>query len=92
MELTSETLLIRNTGILTNEIGTETVMMSIEQGKYYGTNKTGSYIWKVLETPMTFGSLCARLASDFSISEAKCVEEAKPFVDEMQRQNIITLK
>lgn len=92
MELTSETLIARNTGILANEIGAETVMMSIEQGKYYGTNKTGSYIWKVLETPMTFGALCARLAADFSISEEKCAQEVKPFIEEMQKENIIAIQ
>lgn len=92
MELTSDTLIARNSGILANEIGAETVMMSIEQGKYYGTNKTGSYIWQVLETPMTFGELCAKLASDFSIPEDKCREEVKPFIEEMQRENIIAIQ
>jgi hypothetical protein len=92
MELTSDTLIARNNEILANGIGSETVMMSIEKGKYYGTNKTGSYIWQVLETPMTFGSLCARLASDFNIPEDRCREEVMPFIEEMQKENIIAIQ
>lgn len=92
MKLTSETVILRQSGILANDLGAETVMMSLEQGKYYGTNKTGSHIWKMLELPVTFGALCSKLAVDFSISEEQCAEEIKPFIEQMQKENIISIQ
>lgn len=90
--ISRETILSRNTSMLANEIGHETVMMSIEQGKYYGTNKTGSYIWKLLDNPLTFGELCSKLALDFNIPETQCLQEVQPFMEEMIKENIIVIK
>ena len=92
MVLTDKTLLGRCKDILANEVGNDTVMMSIEKGKYYGTNKTGSYIWKILDIPMTFGDLCSRLAADFNITTAKCAEDMLPFIEQMEKEGIIDLK
>lgn len=85
-------LLIRSTDMLANDIGKETVMMSIEMGKYYGMNKTGSYIWKVLETPMSLTDLCNRIVVDFKISKEQCLDEVKPFIEEMVKENILIVQ
>ena len=92
MELKKESLISRNTGILANQVGNEIVMMDMEKGKYFGTNRTGSYIWQVLETPMTFASLCSRLAADFNITEEKCMEEVSVFLQQMQNEGIIGIQ
>ena len=92
MEFNSESLISRNTDILANQVGNEIVMMDMEKGKYYGTNRTGSYIWQILETPMTFPALCSRLAADFNIPEEKCTEEVKVFLQQMQSEGIIAIQ
>ncbi len=92
MELKNESLISRNTGILANQVGNEIVMMDMEKGKYFGTNRTGSYIWQILETPMTFASLCSRLAADFNITEEKCIEEVSVFLQQMQNEGIIVIQ
>ena len=92
MILTNDTLLCRSKDILANNVGNDTVMMSVEKGKYYGTNTTGSYIWKTLENPMAFGELCAKLAADFNIDREQCVTEITPFIEQLKAENIIEVK
>lgn len=89
MELNSETLIARNKDILANLVGDEVVMMDMGKGKYFGVNKTGSYIWQLLEQPATIGELCDRLVADFGISKEQCTNELKPFIEQMQKENII---
>lgn len=89
MELNSNTLIARNKGILANRVGDEVVMMDMEKGKYFGVNKTGSYIWQLLEQPATLGELCERLVADFGISTEQCTTEVKAFVEQMQKEEII---
>jgi len=84
-----KTVLKRNEELLANEVGGEIVMMSIENGKYFGLNKTGSHIWKLLETPMDFEDLCLRLCELYQISLTQCTEDLKPFIEEMLTENII---
>lgn len=90
--LKSETILSRNERILTNEIGTETVMMSIDEGRYYGLNKTGNYIWRILEKPLSFGDLCANVAAEFNLTERQCKEDVEPFIEELTKEKILKVR
>jgi hypothetical protein len=89
--INKQTMISRNSNILATVIGSETVMMSIDQGRYYGMNKTGSYIWKTLEHPMSFEDLCAKLLQDFNITEVQCTEDVIPFLEEMSKEKIIEI-
>ncbi len=90
--LTADTQISRNADILANSIGSETVMMSIEAGRYFGTNKTGSYIWGLLESPLTYEALCDRIVTDFSITKEQCEADVKPYIEKLSEENIIILK
>ncbi|HSH52564.1 MAG TPA: PqqD family peptide modification chaperone, partial [Bacteroidales bacterium] len=57
MKLTKETIIQRNPDILASDIDGEKVMMSIQQGEYYGLGKTGSFIWDILEQPIAISDL-----------------------------------
>lgn len=91
MELNADSLIVRNNGVITNAVGNDTVMLDMETEKYFGTNKTGSYIYSLLETPTRFGSLCDRLVDDFNIPRDKCENEVAAFVREMQQLNLINI-
>lgn len=91
MNLTGETLISRKPGILTNNIGGETVMMSIEESKYFASNKTGAYIWNLVETPVSLDNLCTKLAADFNITKERCMTDILPFIKQMQENNIIEI-
>ena len=83
------TVFSRNAEIMANDIGSETVMMSIDTGKYFGMNKTGAYIWKQLENPMTFKGLCEKIVTDYNIPFDKCEQEVTVFLEELLREKII---
>ena len=85
----SMSLYKRNEDILASEVGGETVMMSIEDGKYFGLNKTGTIIWQILETPMSLENICIALTKKYKIQKDSCVSDIKPFIDEMLEEKII---
>ena len=53
--------------VLDAEIDDQSVMMDIEQGSYFGLNKTGTRIWALLAEPMVIGELCDRLTEEFEV-------------------------
>ncbi len=82
----------RNADILVNEVDGETVMMSIENGTYYGMNPTGNYIWKLLEQEKSLADLLDGIAKTFSLDAAQCEKEVLPFIEKMLEENILLLK
>lgn len=50
---------------LSAEVDGETVLMSVEQGRYFGLDAIGGDVWRRLETPVRVSDLCAGLAADY---------------------------
>ncbi len=91
-EITPDTVLQRKPGMLFNEIDGEVVMLSIENSEYYGMDKVGSRIWELLENPMRFMELVAKLMEEFEVTEEQCHKETLEFVKKMTEKKLLNLE
>jgi len=89
-EITPDTVLQRKGDLLFNEIDGEVVMLSIENSEYYGMDKVGSRIWELLEKPMTFKEIVARLRDEYEVTEEQCVSDTLAFLNKLQDKKLIT--
>lgn len=63
--LTPATIVSRKPDLLTAEVNGEIVLMSVQDGLYFGLNAVSSDIWRRLETPVQVAALCRALADDY---------------------------
>lgn len=59
--LTSETVIRRCGTPLSTEVDGETLLMSVESGRYYGLDEVGSDVWRRLDKPASVAALCLSL-------------------------------
>ncbi|AGA92228.1 Coenzyme PQQ synthesis protein D (PqqD) [Thioflavicoccus mobilis 8321] len=71
------------------EVDGEVVMMSVEQGNYYGLDEVGSRIWQLIETPTTLADLCEDLTKEFDVEPATCEEDVVRFLEELAAQGLV---
>lgn len=81
--------IVRTQDLISSEIDGELIMLSIENGKYYGLNTLGSYIWKLLESPHSVHHLCEKLTDDFVVSQEQCEQEILTFLNKLATDNLI---
>ena len=86
-----DTRVCRGTSILTGGISSETVMMSVESGRYYGLDDIGSAIWQRLEAPRRFGDLVDQLAADYDADRATIADDVRTLLAEMAMHGLVTL-
>ena len=55
--LNLNSIVARSEGLVTSNLDGEVVMMSIDNGKYYGLDAIASQIWELLETPCSIRAL-----------------------------------
>ena len=67
------------------------VMMDVEAGEYYDVDEVGAHIWKLLDQPITFEALCARLSDDFEVDGDTCRSDVGEFLDEVAKLGLVTL-
>ena len=84
-------LLKRSEDLVHSTIDGEVVMMSVDQGQYFGLNSVGSHIWNLLETPMTVERLCQSLMERFEVDESQCQSEVARFLDDVVERKIVTV-
>lgn len=89
-EITPDTVLQRKSDLLFNEIDGEVVMLSIENSEYYGMDKVGSRIWELLEQPVSFKELVAKLMEEYDVPESQCSEDTLTFLKKLQDKKLIT--
>jgi hypothetical protein len=89
--ITDTTIISRSPAVLTAEVDGEIVMMSIEQGRYFGLDDIGSDIWKRIEPPCSFAALIDGLAADYEADRASIAADVQALLDRMAEQDVVRL-
>jgi len=89
MKLTEQTIIRRNNDILASDIDGEKVMMSIQQGEYYGLGKTGSFIWDHIEQPISIKKLVELITEKYEVNKEQCLQDILPFLNDLAEKKLI---
>ena len=82
--------LIRSDDIIFAQIGVaDSVMLSIESGKYYGLNAVASRVWELLETPQPLSQLCAQIVDEFEIDGEQCERDLRLYIETLLANGIV---
>ena len=57
----------RKDAIATTQMDGETVMMDVDQGKYFGVSGSGSLLWDLLEEAQHVDELTARMCAAYDV-------------------------
>ncbi len=85
------TVISRSPSVLTAEVDGEVIMMSIEQGRYFGLDDIGSDIWKRLDTPCPFAELIDRLAIEYDADRTTIAADVRALLVRMAEQDVVRL-
>ena len=74
--------------LVSSDLDGETVLMSIEKGKYYGMDAIGSRIWMLIEQPILVSELCDTLLKEFDVVREQCEQDVLAFLNQLARDNL----
>lgn len=92
MKIYPDSLIQRNSNIVSSEIDGETVMMDTSFEKYFGMKAIGTHIWQLLEEEISLQTLCEELTREFDVSMEQCVKDITPFIQELSDQGMIQIR
>ncbi|WHY91007.1 lasso peptide biosynthesis PqqD family chaperone [Neobacillus cucumis] len=90
--LSMETIIIQSQGNIISDMAGETVMMSIENGRYYNLGKIGGCIWRNLEKSISINELISKLTNEFDVENSQCQMEVIPFLELLLKEKLILIK
>jgi hypothetical protein len=89
--ITETTTIVRSPAVLAAEVDGEIVMMSVEQGRYFGLDDIGSDIWKRIEQPCSFAALVDALTADYDADRGTIAADVTALLARMAEQDVVRL-
>jgi len=86
-----DTTIRQNDDHVAADMDGELALMSIENGKYYCLNPTGSRIWKLIEQPGRIEDICAVLAQEYAVEPQQCESEVLDHVAKLVAENLVEI-
>lgn len=91
-DITLQSIIARKEEIVTADMDGETVMMSIETGKYYNLGKMGSVIWGMIENPIPMETVVLKLLGKYEVTRQQCEEEVLSFLNETYKGGLLEVR
>lgn len=77
-----------NHSVVGAELGSETVLLNVETGIYYGLDEVGTRIWHLLSAGATEEQICAKLCAEYGIEATRLRSDVSEFLDELASKGI----
>jgi len=88
-KMDKHTVVVRSKEVIFAEIDGEIALMNTNIGTYIGLDAVASYIWKLIERPVTVSDLCATLRSQFDVTSVQCEEDVLSFVRKLSKHGLV---
>jgi len=70
--LDKETMVKASEGVIHTTLDNEIVLMHVSDGKYYGLNEVGSFLWEHIKEPAKVKQICSAIESEFEVEPDEC--------------------
>ncbi len=90
--VTLQSVISRNPEIIHSAMDDEVVMMSVDQGLFFGVDKIGTHIWNLLETPAKVDGLIEKLVTHYDVDPELCKNDTLLFLNDMLVKKVILVE
>lgn len=90
-QISLTSIISRSQAQVSAEVDGETMMMSVEQGKYYGLDEIGTRIWNLIENPQPVSSVLETLLKEFDIDEKTCKQDLLELLHELNEKDLVEM-
>jgi hypothetical protein len=87
--LSSDLLLCVSPGCVATKLDSETIILNIDAGIYYGVSDVGAFVWELLQQPATLTTIEQAVLSEYEVDAQTCEADLQELVQELIDQRLI---
>jgi len=81
---------LRPEAVAWREVDGEVIALGLESSTYFGTNTSGSILWRRLADGATRVDLIETLMTTFGLEEAQAQTDVDAFLDDLRKRDLLT--
>lgn len=85
------TTVVQAQDVVSEELGEEVVMLSLESNAYYSTNDIGAEIWKRIGQPIRVRELVIDLMEAFDVDTSQCEQDVLEFLNHAYAEGTVAI-
>ena len=85
----SEHLRLRPDAVAWREVDGEVIALGLESSTYFGTNSSGSLLWKRLAEGTTRAELVGELVAAFDLEPSRAEADVDAFLDHLRKRGLL---
>jgi hypothetical protein len=82
-------LRLRAEGVAWREVDGEVIALGLDSSTYFGTNASGSLLWRRLAEGATRNDLIGSLMEAFDLDEERAIADVDAFVDDLRARGLL---
>jgi len=87
--LSDSTTVVANDDCLSTEIDGESVILHMEQGKYYGFNEVGTRVWELTQESHSLEEICRTILETYDVDEERCRADIRELIAELIELDLV---
>ena len=77
--------------VMARDVGSETVILNLESGIYFGLDPVGARIWQLLSKGKTFAEVCDAMVAEYDVSREDIERDVLSLAEALQSQQLIEI-
>jgi len=88
----SEKYIEKKGDVIGKEIQSKSVLLNLDNGRYYTLNKTGTFIWSLLDKKKDLNYIIERITKQFDIEKDRASLDVQTFIEALGNERLIIIK
>jgi hypothetical protein len=80
-----------NADVLCQDLDGEAVLLNLKTGVYFGLDRVGTRVWQLLASHTVLAQILDVMVAEYDVPKERCAEDLIALVNEMQKQELVTL-
>jgi hypothetical protein len=78
--------------VIARELGSETVILDLSSGSYFGLDTVGARMWCLLESGQSISQMCDAMFEIYDVQREMLERDALALVQDLAQKNLVVVK
>ena len=92
MTLDPLSIVVASKGQLASDIGSETVILGLSSGRYYGVEAVGARIWQLIQEPAAVADVRQTIVSEYEVDPERCEADLLELLQRMIDAGLVEVR
>ena len=92
MAISTENVVVASEEHVSADLDSESVILSLKNGTYYGLDPLGAHIWELIQEPRQVLEVRDAILSEYDVGAEQCETDLIALLDQLKSEGLIEVK